>query len=193
MTVVAVTERNLHEIADSIWESYERGKQGHMQAVESYFAIGRDLLEARRRFPSDNDFGEWFAGQSFPFNRQWAWTLRAAAEREGEVREVVATQVVTGQPNIKKAVQQVRRPRLSSVPESVEEHPIEYSTATWADLAGLIESLEGLLTRDASTIAEAVPSRRRATTAKRLRKLGTGLGRIAWTLEGMEATNGDSV
>lgn len=71
-------------------------------------------------------------------------------------------------------------------PSPKEEEPIEYSTAAWVDLAGLMESLEGLLTRDTTELAAAVPTRRRAATARKLRKLGTGLGRIAWTLEGME-------
>lgn len=74
-----------------------------------------------------------------------------------------------------------------------EEEPIEQNTAAWADLAGLMESLGSLLSRDATQIAAAVPSRRRATTAKRLRKLGTGLGRIAWSLEGMEDTSDNDV
>lgn len=186
-TELAITERNLHEIADSIWESVERGKQSAMQALDAHLAIGRDLLDARNRFPSDNDFGEWFAGQTFPFGRTWAWTLRQAAENEKAVRQLVFTQVNTGDgPNLKKAVAEVRRPRLASVPESAEETSIEYTTAAWVDLAGLMESLEGLLARDVSDLAAAVPLRRRAASARRLRKLGTGLGRIAWKLEGME-------
>ena len=186
-TELATTERNLHEIADSIWESVEQGKQSAMQALDAHLAIGRDLLDARTRFPSDNDFGEWFAGQTFPFGRTWAWTHRQAAENEKAVRQLVFTQVNTGDgPNLKKAVAEIRRPRLASVPESAEEMRIEYTTAAWVDLAGLMESLATLLTRDVPALAAVVPSRRRATTAKKLRKLGTGLGRIAWHLEGME-------
>lgn len=187
--LTVASERNLHEIADSIWESVEQGKAGAMQALDAQLAIGRDLMDARTRFPSDNDFGAWMAGQSFPFSQQWAWTLRTAAEHEPQVRELVTTQVVTGaQPNIKKAVAEVRRPRL--IPVAEPEKPIEYTTAAWVDLAGLMESIESLLSRDAADLAAAVPPRRRATTAKKLRKLGTGLGRIAWTLEGMEDTSG---
>lgn len=189
-TELATTERNLHEIADSIWESIEKGKQSAMQALDAHLAIGRDLMDARARFPSNNDFGEWFTGQSFPFSRVWAWTLRAAAENEPRVREVFVTQVTNGeQPNIKKAVAEAGRPRLTSIPQpQEEEQPIEYSTAAWVDLAGLMESLQTLLIRDVPALAAAVPTRRRATTAKKLRKLGTGLGRIAWHLEGMEDT-----
>jgi len=185
----AISDRNLHEIADSIWESIEQGKQGAALALDAQLAIGRDLLDARTRFPSDNDFGEWFAGQSFPFGRSWAWTLRAAAENEKAVRQVVVTQVTTGgQPNIKKAVAEARRPRLASIPEPSKETPIEYSTPVWIDLAGLMESIERTLERDATELAATVPNRRRAATARRLRKLGTGLGRVAWALEGLEAS-----
>lgn len=73
-------------------------------------------------------------------------------------------------------------------PDGEQEEPIEYSTAAWVDLAGLMETIESTLSRDAAELAAAVPNRRRAATARRLRKLGTGLGRIAWTLEGMEET-----
>jgi hypothetical protein len=73
-------------------------------------------------------------------------------------------------------------------PPPRQEESIEYSTAAWVDLAGLMETIERTLERDAADLAAAVPSRRRAATARRLRKLGTGLGRIAWTLEGMEET-----
>lgn len=188
---VAATERNLHEIADSIWESIEQGKQSAMQALDAQLAIGRDLVDARTRFPSDNDFGDWFAGQNFPFGRSWAWTLRAAAENEKAVRQAVVTQVTTGaQPNLKKALAEVRRPRLVAVTEAPQ---IEYVTAAWVDLAGLMESIESTLSRDPAELAAAVPLRRRAATAKKLRKLGTRLGRIAWTLEGMEIPSDDAV
>jgi hypothetical protein len=63
-----------------------------------------------------------------------------------------------------------------------EETPID--NAMWDSLMAVIDAIEGLAGRDATDIAATVPSRRRAATAKRLRKLGTYLGRIAWTLEG---------
>jgi hypothetical protein len=84
------------------------------------------------------------------------------------------------------------RARIKRGRTNGEESSIEYSTTAWADLAGLMESIESLLYRDAADLAAAVPDRRRATTAKRLRKLGTGLGRIAWTLEGMEESDGSN-
>lgn len=70
--------------------------------------------------------------------------------------------------------------------EVLEEEPIEERTypAYWADLnriATLIEALNA--NADAPVVAATVPDRRRATTAKRLRRLGTYLGSIAWTLE----------
>lgn len=91
--------RNLSDIADSIWDHYERGKQGALAAMEVNFAIGRDLLEARERFPSDREFGEWFAFQHFPWrDRTWPWLLRKAAEREPAVRNLLLSQVNSGEP-----------------------------------------------------------------------------------------------
>lgn len=60
--------------------------------------------------------------------------------------------------------------------------------AYWADLTRIAELIEALFANtDAPTVAATVPSRRRAATARRLRKLGTYLGGIAWSLE----RNGD--
>jgi hypothetical protein len=69
-----------------------------------------------------------------------------------------------------------------------EETPIDESPVSeWYDLTHVMEQIEALTSSDASYVAATVPSRRRAATAKRLRKLGTYLGRIAWSLE----TNGE--
>lgn len=95
----------LTDLAEQIHAEVQRGRDGLTQAVESYFAIGHRLLEARRQLISDNDYGAWVRAQDFGFSQQWAWTLRAAAEHEAIVRPVVTTQVVTtGAPNIRKAV-----------------------------------------------------------------------------------------
>lgn len=66
-----------------------------------------------------------------------------------------------------------------------EEPPID--DAAWRGLVAVMDAIEALSDRDASSFAATVPDRRRAATAKKLRKLGTFLGRIAWTLEGNEA------
>lgn len=56
----------------------------------------------------------------------------------------------------------------------------------WAVLVQVMDSIDALSSSDAAYLAATVPDRRRAATAKRLRKLGTYLGRIAWALEGNE-------
>lgn len=75
---------------------------------------------------------------------------------------------------------------LTSGPTVTQEDP-PIDDALWDSLMAVIDAIEGLAGRDAASIAATVPERRRAATAKRLRKLGTYLGRIAWTLEGSEA------
>lgn len=79
---------------------------------------------------------------------------------------------------------------------TTDDSPIEQpvlGTGHWDDLAKVMDTLDTFLSSDASDIAAAVPPRRRAATARRLRKLGTGLGRIAWSLEGMEVPSDDAV
>jgi hypothetical protein len=56
----------------------------------------------------------------------------------------------------------------------------------WRTLKGVIDALAAFAANDAARIAATVPDRRRAATARRLRQLGTYLGRIAWLLEGQE-------
>lgn len=63
----------------------------------------------------------------------------------------------------------------------------------WPELISVLDRIEQLLITDAPAIAAVVPDRRKASTARRLRTLGTGLGRIAWTLEGTEAFDDDTV
>lgn len=87
----ATPEGNLDRIAADIKAEWGKG-------IESQFAIGRKLMEARAEFDrpgkatgigkesADALFGQWFRAQEFPFGRQTAWELRVAAEKEDEVR-----------------------------------------------------------------------------------------------------------
>lgn len=168
--------RTLDEIADSIrshWEATE----------EDRFAIGRDLMDARQQFSGDREFGAWLVFQGFPFTSEWGRVLRLAAENEPEVRALLASQLASGRkPNIEKAVKAVLHPEPPTA--KPKEEPTEETDSHWSALVSVMESIEAL-SIDASAMAATVPSRRRATTAKRLRKLGTYLGRVAWSLEGM--------
>jgi hypothetical protein len=85
------------------------------------------------------------------------------------------------------------RIKRGTAPDDAPDMPAIEEAATWDDLVRLMDSLDSFLSSDAPTIAAAVPPRRRAATARRLRKLGTGLGRIAWSLEGLEAPHDDDV
>lgn len=106
MTVVVVDER-LDELASEVRSEYRRSRDALIESIDAYFAIGHALSEARTMLPSDPAFGAWFKAQEFGFSRQWAYTLRSAAENEPAVRRAVTTQVVTGAVNFKKAVKQV--------------------------------------------------------------------------------------
>lgn len=66
-------------------------------------------------------------------------------------------------------------------PSDVVNYPDE-----WRSLVSVMDAIDALAQRDAAHIATSVPRRRGPATAKRLRKLGTYLGRIAWLLEGNE-------
>jgi hypothetical protein len=85
------------------------------------------------------------------------------------------------------------------VPDGTDDDPaispptLEMETPTddkpWVALKEVVDSI-GLLAKsyDATRIAAAVPARRRAATARRLRSIGTDLGRVAVALERMESS-----
>lgn len=109
IAAVEVMDARLGRLADTVRREYQRSREAMADSVDAYFAVGHALLEARQALPSNEAFGEWFRAQNFGFSRVWAYTLRAAAELEPQVREVFVTQVTNGgTPNIKKAVKQVR-------------------------------------------------------------------------------------
>lgn len=66
-------------------------------------------------------------------------------------------------------------------PSDIVTYPDE-----WRALVSVMDAIDELARRDAAQIAGMVPRRRGPATSKRLRKLGTYLGRIAWLLEGNE-------
>lgn len=73
--------------------------------------------------------------------------------------------------------------------EPTEEPPTETTVDSepWAALKEALDAIGSLSkSYDATRIAAAVPARRRAATAKRLRSIGTDLGRVAVVLERME-------
>lgn len=73
-------------------------------------------------------------------------------------------------------VTNVTEEELSTIPDA----------PTWPDLVRLMEEVSDFLISDPALVAESVPERRKATTAKKLRRLGSGLGLIAWNLEGKD-------
>ncbi len=84
------------------------------------------------------------------------------------------------------AVRAVRGvPNATRPPRPREDPPIDPdSDATWDALLQVMGALAAFTANDVARVAATVPDRRRAATARKLRKLGRYLGGIAWTLEG---------
>jgi len=79
----ALPEKRLKAIATSIRREFGKG-------IDSQFAIGHLLNEARALNPGDREFGQWYKEQGFMFSQPTASRLMAAANREPEVREFIA-------------------------------------------------------------------------------------------------------
>ena len=115
--------RSLQELADDIHSRQFEKRDRLLETLDLHIADGRDLLEARQRFPSDNDYGAWFDRQDFGFSLRWAWTLTQAAEHEPQIRELVGSQLPTGSANIEKAVKDVRKRLGLSASRTARETP----------------------------------------------------------------------
>lgn len=87
-TAVAKPEKRLKAIAVKVRTEFGKG-------LDSQFAIGHLLDDARNLLPSDTEFGKWLDEQNFPFRRVTALRLRQAAQRESEVREFIAARSET--------------------------------------------------------------------------------------------------
>lgn len=167
--LLEVRDSRLYRINYPTFEAYCKGRWRFsqprayqlMQAAEVVAAVGSTTVEA-------------LASESHA--RALAPVLR---ERGPEVAAAVLTEAIAATNGHVTAA-------AITAAAYPEERPID--DALWTSLMAVVDAIEGLAGRDATDIAATVPARRRAATAKRLRKLGTYLGRIAWTLEGNEET-----
>jgi hypothetical protein len=96
----------------------------------------------------------------------------------GRPRTVTATVIDDAPPPPAKSVSPDPDPVMTG---SREDTPID--SEAWSALLGVVDAIDALSSRDAAYVAATVPHRRRAATAKRLRKLGNYIGSIAWSLE----------
>lgn len=90
-TAVAVVDNSkaLSSIAKTIRKEFGKG-------LDSQFAIGHSLIEARALLQDNIGFGKWLDEQAFPFSRVTAGRLREAAEREAEVRSFISERTASG-------------------------------------------------------------------------------------------------
>lgn len=116
--VVEPTERSLDELAEDIRRASSTAKRRSEEANEANFALGRALVEARRRFPSDREFGQWCAAERFGFSRQWSLTLRYAAQHETEVRALLTSNLSVDRGlSFSAAIDDVRRQGRTGPPD----------------------------------------------------------------------------
>lgn len=87
------TQVALEAIATDIKAEWGKG-------IDSQFAIGRLLNDARALFPGDTEFGRWVAAQEFPFAKTRVYYLRQAALREDAVRAFIAARLSGGERDI---------------------------------------------------------------------------------------------
>jgi hypothetical protein len=131
------SDLSLDELAERIRIEFRQARRRSRTAVEAYLAAGRALAAARARFPSNREFGEWYRAQRFEFNRQRAWVLRSAAEREPDIRVLLASQLDNGrEPNIEAAVNALHRSPNVEAALRLLRRPLLVGPATGPTAAG---------------------------------------------------------
>lgn len=105
-------ESSLERIATDIKAEYGKG-------IEAQFAIGRLLNEAYALFGNTQDYGHWFAEQDFQFGKTVARLLRAGADREDEVRLLLASRKSGSRDiSVQTAVEYMERAPAPSTPQN---------------------------------------------------------------------------
>lgn len=95
-----VSALSLDGLADQVRLVWADTKKSQVAAWEGYLTTGHLLRSARTRLPSKNDYGRWFNDQRFEFSTEWGRRLIVLAEREPEVRELIATAVANDPPGV---------------------------------------------------------------------------------------------
>jgi hypothetical protein len=90
MTDTDTAVMTLDEMSAAIRTSYARARRHDRLKWEHYFRVGSLLNEARERFPSDRQFGQWCA-QAFPFGHSWRNQLQRLGRRADEVRDLLSS------------------------------------------------------------------------------------------------------
>lgn len=124
-------------------------------------------------------------------NRQIAAVAGVSPQTVGRIADTTVPSGTVDRPAETLGADGKLRPRVvraEVIDTPPEEEPID--DRHWRSLASVLDAIEALAVVDAPDIAATIPHRRRAATARRIRKLGTFLGGIAWTLEGEESADG---
>ncbi len=176
-------------------------ERGVMWALGDWWRFGEHRYGEKAAQALDSNYAYqtlanagWVAGRIEPSLRREAlpWSHHSAVARlEPDDRAYWLDEAERGEWSYHELRARIKRGAAPD--DALADDTVVEPTTHWDDLASLMDSLEAFLSSDASTIAAAVPPRRQAATARRLRKLGTGLGRIAWSLEGLEAPVDDPV
>lgn len=173
MTPVALAEIEVVPTLADCEAVIERGQRAFVEVGMALMAIRdrRLYLETHATF-REYVLARWGIGKSR------AYQLIAAAQ--------VSTTVDVK--NERQARRLIAEPMSTTVDETTEEGPPEVIAYPdeWHELVRVMDVIEQLAINDAALVAVNVPRRRAPATAKKLRKLGTYLGRIAWLLEGNE-------
>lgn len=132
-------EGRLDAIARDIKAEWGKG-------IETEFAIGHLLIEARSVMPDNRDFGAWLKAQDFPFKYATARDYMRAAEREPEVRAFLdGYQELTGRDlRLSSAIQKLEG-RAGNPSPSAEAVPVTDATPADPHYAALRAATYGIL------------------------------------------------
>jgi len=182
--LLEIRDSKLYRISFATFEEYTRKRWGFSHQRASQLMSAAEVVGSLPAESATNVANEAHARAIAPVLRGHGPKVAAAVLSE-------ASEATNGHVTAA-AITAAARPRLDPTPygygqaEVITTEEPSIDDALWDALMATIDAISGLAGHDAASVAATVPERRRAATAKRLRKLGTYLGRIAWTLEGTE-------
>lgn len=169
-----------------------------IDSANRHVGVARDSIERLTSYPALAErYGDFnlaidFGGQGGRMLRRdihralrdKGMTLRAIAAETGVPKSTVADDLAslseTGHDDADELSETGHEDDSHDLPDPTPPGPY------WSTLGEVVKPLRGLTDLPPTDVAASVPSRRRAGTAKTLRRLGTYLGAIALELEGME-------
>jgi hypothetical protein len=114
-TCTSAAAVELDRLTATIRAAWDDGHGHHGHAILNYLRIGYALRTARKQFPADRAYGQWFRSQRFAFSTEWGRQMRLAAQHDAQVRDWWREELEAGgEPSLKRCLAALQTKSASS-------------------------------------------------------------------------------